>query len=288
MSILLKSYQWYLQAYYTLAPQQAARRAYQIFAKPRPAKVKPQEQAALAKASLEQHLFQGLKIQLYRWAAKGAFPQGKILLVHGWNGNAGHWGGMVSWLVEAGYEVVAFDQVGHHRSEGKQTNILQASRLVAQLAEREQPQWIFGHSFGSGATALALRDFPALQQQIRGLVLLSSPDRVEDVFAEYAAMMQLNAEQLQHLTDYVERRFQRQISSLQVSEAMAEVSTPTLLLHDEHDRVLPFAFAQRIKAAQPAVDLRPLQKLGHYKMLWHPTVQQQVAEFIGAEVGTEV
>src|SRR5262249_63894 len=96
----------------------------------------------------------------------------RVLLVHGWEGNASDFALMSESLQSMGYGVVTFDQPAHGRSTGRQTTLPAMSRAVLDVARASGPfVAVIGHSLGGSATLLALRDgLPA-----RCAVLIAPP-----------------------------------------------------------------------------------------------------------------
>ena len=99
-----------------LVPAFAAPLARKLFCAPRGlrrivadySKVPPWEEITLA--------HRGQQIRAYGWRLDTGRP--RVLLAHGWAGHGLQFAAMVAPLLEAGYEVVAFDQVAHGASSG--------------------------------------------------------------------------------------------------------------------------------------------------------------------------
>jgi alpha-beta hydrolase superfamily lysophospholipase len=127
----------------------------------------------------------GLVLQRLDWPCAQA--RGTVLLVHGLGEHAGRHAHVAAALTAAGWRVVAFDQRGHGRSEGRRGVIAAADSLLADLAgvidslrgEQAGPLLLLGHSMGGAVAARfvaeALQARPAgWARPLDGLVL-SSP-----------------------------------------------------------------------------------------------------------------
>ncbi|MEL6654704.1 MAG: hypothetical protein AAFQ87_28265, partial [Bacteroidota bacterium] len=68
-----------------LAPRQVSNFAYRQLLNPQVHKLRPFEEEILNEAERATMEFQGFQIATYRWAGPGR----KILLIHGWEGQAG-------------------------------------------------------------------------------------------------------------------------------------------------------------------------------------------------------
>jgi pimeloyl-ACP methyl ester carboxylesterase len=281
MKIILSAYRLYLNAAFMIAPDWGAKKAFQVFATPRRQKVAEKEAAILAQAHQSLYRFEDKALSFYRWKNphKGAQAR-KALLVHGWDGHAGNFGAIIKLLLNKGYEVLAFDGPAHRASEGKRTNMLQFARLIDQiLCQESEIELLMGHSFGSGASVLSLHDFP--KTQIKKLILLSTPDKIEDVILNFSQAMHLSRPNTERIFHFVEQKFNRKVQTLRVSEQVKKLTQPEILLiHDRFDRVLPFTFAESVAASNPRIELFAPEKVGHYKMLWKEVVLEKIASFI--------
>lgn len=127
----------------------------------------------------------GLALQLYRWPRLGA--RGTVLIVHGLGEHAGRYARVAAELNEAGFDVMAFDQRGHGRSEGPRGDMPHADARLDDLAlvidhvraGRAGPLLLLGHSLGGLVAARfvagALESpLPRWSREVDAL-LLSSP-----------------------------------------------------------------------------------------------------------------
>ena len=78
----------------TLFPNQVAAFAYNQLTSPQIRKLRPNELVVLDRLEKEILKFQGFDIQLYTW--KGG--QDKVLLIHGWEGQAGNFADIIQEL----------------------------------------------------------------------------------------------------------------------------------------------------------------------------------------------
>jgi pimeloyl-ACP methyl ester carboxylesterase len=60
-------------------------------------------------------------------------------------------------------------------------------------------------------------------------------------------------------------------------------AAPTLVVHDRHDKEVPYAESVRIAEAWPAATLVTTEGLGHQRILRDPGVVARVAEFVTGE-----
>jgi alpha-beta hydrolase superfamily lysophospholipase len=122
---------------------------------------------------------EGLELYHRRWA-QADDPRAQVVITHGAGEHLARYEHVAEWLSAAGYEVHAYDQRGHGRSQGKRADLGSMDAAVADLrsvialARSERPErrlFLLGHSMG-GCIALeyALRH----EDELDGLIL-SSP-----------------------------------------------------------------------------------------------------------------
>jgi alpha-beta hydrolase superfamily lysophospholipase len=88
-------------------------------------------------------------------------PKGKlVLLVHGWESNAGSMGAIANRLSREGYRVVALDLPAHGKSALAHTNLHECREALRAVIYQLRPASfsIVSHSFGSAVSAFALAD----------------------------------------------------------------------------------------------------------------------------------
>ena len=202
-----------------------------------------------------------------------------VLLVHGWAGSGTQMLRIGDALARAGMQPVLLDFPAHGRSAGWRSTLPQFGRAIFAVAARLGPlHAVVAHSLGAVA---------ALHSAARGLpvarLVLLAPSAPPALFLQWFA----------HsfgLSTSVPARMQRQIEKLE-GVALAEfepawlgprVSQPTLVLHDEADRIAPFAAGQRIVQSLMTARLLPLQGLGHRRILDDEVVAQHIVEHLHA------
>lgn len=89
-----------------------------------------------------------------------AAPRGSVVVCHGYYDHVGLYGHLIGFLLEAGYDVLAFDQPGHGLSSGPRATIGSFDEYVAALADTltavaetlVKPWHIVGQSMGGAVT----------------------------------------------------------------------------------------------------------------------------------------
>ena len=116
--------------------------AYNQLTNPQIRKLRENELRTINTAEKENFLFQGFDIKLYTW--KGGNK--KILLIHGWEGQAGNFSDLIDSLLKVGYTIYSFDAPSHGFSSKGKTSLFEFTELVGVLIKRFEVQK-FGKSF---------------------------------------------------------------------------------------------------------------------------------------------
>lgn len=199
--------------------------------------------------------------------------QAVVLIVHGMGEHSGRYRHVGQSFTEQGYAALAFDQIGHGRTEGKRGHTRSYERLLdgierlLEAADRTypgKPKFIFGHSMGGNLTLnYLLRNKPGVAGAIvtgPWLKLAFEPPRfqviaaklMERIYPQYTNNRPLNPEHLTsdpemqqlHRQDrlihgYVSAKFFLVIqrAGLWAIEHAAALNIPLLLMHGGADQV---------------------------------------------------
>lgn len=169
-------------------------------------------------------------------------PYPLIIIGHGNAELIDQWVRAVAPLRQQGWAVLLVEYPGYGRSAGEPSEraitsvFIQAyDAAVAHPDIDARRVLLFGRSLGGGAVAQL-----AARRPSAGMVLMSTFASVRDMASEYRLPGRLARDQFDTLA--VARAYTR----------------PLLILHGERDTIIPFAHAQRIAAAAPQAQLRPL------------------------------
>lgn len=117
-------------------------------------------------------------LALYHWPHPGKRIKASVMLVHGLGEHMGRYNHLAYVLHQAGYEVMAYDHMGHGLSSGLSGDIDQSNRLtedlktvIAYMHNTESKLVLLGHSMGGLVVARAVAEHP----DIADAVVMSSP-----------------------------------------------------------------------------------------------------------------
>ncbi len=203
-----------------------------------------------------------------------------VYLVHGWGGWRGQLGAFVAPLVDAGRRVVGFDAPSHGESgpgalgRGRGTAVEMAEALAAVARRHGAPGAVVAHSLGCTTTALALADgMPAGR-----LALVAPSADVVAMTGQLARTLGYGVRTRRRFDVRFEELAGRPLADFDLTRTPA--AAPTLVVHDRHDKEVPYAESVRIAEAWPAATLMTTEGLGHQRILRDPAVVARVTDFV--------
>jgi pimeloyl-ACP methyl ester carboxylesterase len=254
-----------------VAPGAAASIGLRLFSTPRKIP-RPAWEVELAKKGSSLRL--SGELSAWKWG-KDEAPI--VLLVHGWMGRGTQLGALVEPLVAKGYQVVALDGPAHGDSPGTRTNVrFFSDALMKVLAELGEVESIVAHSFGAGATALAL----ARGSRARSAVLVASPADLQWVIDDFCEKMEFSPRASRAFQVRLEAWAGVGIREVHIADLVRRIQAPALIVHDPEDREVPFRSAEEIAGCWPGARLLPLTKVGHRKILKAPSFISAVTSFL--------
>ncbi|MDQ7876740.1 alpha/beta fold hydrolase [Microbacterium sp. QXD-8] len=236
-------------------------------AKPRP--VRPDDEATMWRARHRTVRIagvdrRGVDVDAYEWGG-GART---VLLSHGWNARASQFAPLVRELVAEGYRVVAFDAPAHGSSAGRRTYLVDWLDVFAALQQRYGAfDAMVGHSFGGLATLVGV----AGGTDAARVVTIAAPADADLLLSQFQGMLRYSDAVSARMRErFASRYFPGQpdpFAWLSSVRRPLPAEVPLLVIHDEGDRMVPYAEAGRIVAANHGARLLPTIGLGHNRIL---------------------
>ena len=206
-----------------------------------------------------------------------------VILLHGWTGQAAVMAAFVQPLLDAGLRVVAFDLPAHGNSTGATLDLPTGVASLAAVARAVGPvEAIVAHSFGGSIALAALAGTLPAQPRVvaKRLVLIAPPSSMQEVARWFAGRIGLGPRGLRALEARIHAVAGMPVTAFAGAAQLQRYGGPTLLLHCQDDREVPFAHAQALTDAGPFVRLEALSGLGHRRILTAPRVTARVADFV--------
>lgn len=260
-----------------IAPRQVSNFAYKQLLNPQVHKLRDFELAVLAQAQKSRIDFQGFEIATYVW------PGGprKILLIHGWEGQAGNFGDIIKALREANFTVYAFDAPSHGFSSKGKTSLFEFTDLVKYLIDHYKVKDLISHSFGGVATTYGLSQLPEVE--IDKYVLLTTPDRFTERIDDVSSQVGINETVKQILKQRLQKETGYDPNILNVSDFVQSINVKdALIIHDKNDRVIPIDRARTVAKRWPEAQMEEIEGTGHFRILREEKVINRVVQFMEA------
>ncbi|GAB5524906.1 MAG: alpha/beta fold hydrolase [Roseivirga sp.] len=259
----------------TVFPDLMVKMAYNYLTNPQIKKLRERELAVLNGADKAKIEFKGFQIQTYCWQG-GDKP---LLLIHGWEGQAGNFSSLIAPLQKAGFTIYAFDGPSHGFSSKGPTSLFEFTELVGVLIEKYKPVSLISHSFGGVATTYALYSNPELS--VESYVLLTTPDKFSERIQAVVDQVGVTEKVRDRLTDRLEKETPMPVHALNVSSFVKSVNVErALIIHDKNDRIIPIDQSRNVQKNWPCCQLLEVEGTGHFKVLTDNKVIKSLLDFL--------
>jgi len=289
----------YLKILGRLAPKTAGRQGFQLFCTPRfRAPVPPAGQTVLERAERLDLRVGDEGVVGYRWRRSAEDDSPLVVLVHGWESRAGRLTQWVDPLLDAGFQVAAFDAPAHGASEGKGSNPMKFAQALIALAQQVGPvTGLVGHSVGGLSCLLALGGGAFLDGskgqtsplKAQRLVVVAGAESGVDGTAIFCRTLGLNAAFHERMLDAMEEAIGFPMRAFDGHRLFPNQPLPTLWLHDPKDGEVPIDGARKMAAISDRITLEETPGLGHHRIARDPEIIRRGIAFLTAGLtATEV
>lgn len=264
---MYKTISFTIKAFEAIHPDLAANFTFKIFQRTRKLPLKPREKVFYKQATKSVLNSPYGKIPCYQIGNKNA-PL--IVLVHGWESNAGCLAGVANILTKKGYQILSIDLPAHGYSKGNTTNLIECKNALKWVLKHKvdpnQSLSVVSHSFGSAVAAFALANS---NYQVNNFVMLSTFNRVPQIFEDFKNLLKITDGVFERFQNKVAKLLETKLDKLSVAQQLNDVNYKQLtIIHDAKDKVIPIAYAKEVFTELPTTTFIELQRVGHYRMLW--------------------
>lgn len=270
--VLPKALGAYINLLALVNPKASAKKAFQVFSKPRQGKIGPHHEDFLNPVLQPKIETEGLSIQPYRWEGTGK----TILLVHGWESHSHRWKEMVLRLQKEQYNIIAFDAPGHGYSSGEYLYVPLYNNVLNTMLQTYKPHFIIGHSIG--AMTVLYNQSQTANYKASKLVILGPPDRLESILFDYKKILTLSDRSLAALDEFFMTHFNFKSAEFSSSAFAKNIRVPTLLVHDKDDKITPVTGSRAIYAALK--DSKYIETEGLNHSLYDAEVNEKIIAFL--------
>jgi pimeloyl-ACP methyl ester carboxylesterase len=201
----------------------------------------------------------------------------RVLLTHGWAGDAQQMRALGDALAGSGFDPVLLDLPAHGASEGTRATLPQWVRALFAASAGLGPWYgVVAHSLGALAAAHAVARGLAAQR-----LVLIAPSPPPALFLRwFAAGLGLTEALAERMERAILRREGVGVEQFAPEWLGQRVALPTLVLHDGEDRTAPLATGRALAGALRGARLQVTQGLGHRRILEDPAVTAAVLEHL--------
>ena len=278
--LMVKSYFGWLSFWNS---SKAAEVGFKVFQKVRKKSIREREQPFFENAEHFTLPYKDRHLDCYEMGNQEHEP---VILVHGWESNAGCMSQIAEKLVAKNKRVITFNLPGHAFDSYDYSNLVECSealKIVYDWVNPNQPISFIAHSFGSAVTGFTIDKHNI---QADNLVFLTTPNKIEEVFDDFKSLVGLSSKAYNKLKEITQRKLGEKVEHVSVEDQIARAEFNRLLLmHDEDDSVIPFKNSAAIHRKNKNSQLIPFKKVGHYKMLWNDEISTRAVSFaLGNEI----
>jgi pimeloyl-ACP methyl ester carboxylesterase len=246
-----------------ISPYIAGIISFRMFCRAKPASLRKLEIDIMNKAQKEILRVNSLKVVTYTWG------KGKpVLLVHGWESRASRFYLFVKELIKNGYQPISFDALGHGKSGGTTTTILEYKEIIDQIQSKYGAfEAIIAHSIG------VLHVFYAIKNgiQTKSIVAVSGVCEYSYLTRKYSSLLKLHYKTEHYLNVKVERLFYPQANIWTAFSAHSEaekVDSRICIIHDRNDEVVKVEQSKLLYSAyKDKAHVYFTDDLGHLRIL---------------------
>lgn len=262
-----------LRAVQSASPRAAAWAAQSVISTPPPKVVG--RRPIPGEFALERWPFEKGSLALY--FPKAAAQGGKVvILTHGWGGQGLQWLDLSQRLVRAGMVPVMLDLPAHGRSGGWRATLPCFTRALGYVTERLNAQALVAHSLGAPAAALVSMAAPSVER----LVLAAPMGSLQKYTFQFASLFGLKESVRAEMQHRIEWHRAMLMSQFEASTLARRLTCPTLVVHDQGDKMNPVEDG-RLYATASGARMIETAGLGHKRLLRDPAIVEAVTHFLG-------
>ncbi|MEV6596454.1 alpha/beta hydrolase [Actinoplanes sp. NPDC051346] len=230
----------------------------------------------LEQAAREVEVVDGGKVVHYLWGE----GERRILLVHGWAGNAGHLTFLADALARAGCAVVVMDFPGHGESEGAESSAIHFAKAIEAADKRFGPfHAVVAHSLGAAATTYAMSRGVTLERA----VFVNPISNYTSLWRRSGEVMRVSPEAIGLVRSRAQEWLGISFDAIEPAVAARDFTNGLLVVHDENDPESPIVDSEALVAAWGSAELMRVRDLGHTKVLRDESVVRRVVAFLTAD-----
>ncbi|MFT7073647.1 alpha/beta fold hydrolase [Patiriisocius sp. Uisw_017] len=256
--ILLKLIGAYINITAFLFPKWNAKHSFKLLTKVKRAGITEKGMEFLSQAQQTYFEEEGQSSVLYKW---GNGPK-NVLFLHGWMSNSQRWIPYHKKIDLEKYTMYAMDAPGHGRSKTNYLNLeMYRQAIVKAMTEIGEIDTVVGHSFSNTALTYAYLVNPKVN--VKKFVIMGSPSGMDAIFVYFKEMLRISKRATKILDLKINSILKVPHQEILVKNLLTKASQPILLIHDQDDKITPFAPIKKAIEGTPKIETLITKGLKH-------------------------
>ena len=277
--IAIKYYQAKFKTISILSKKKAAQSLFTFFCTPYSGKPKRKAPLIFKKAKPLNIIYNNLKMNGWHWQPLHSNNK-KVLVLHGFDSCTYKSEAIITKLIDEGFEVFAFDALGHGISGGKTLNARLYSECIDVINKKFGEMYaLVGHSIGGLAASLAVENYiPNLQKLVLIAPATETTRAIDNFFILSKMPIHLKEEMKNVITEMSGGKDPAYFS---VNRVMEIIKTDTLWIHDKKDFICPIEDVLPIEQKQLShIKFYFTNRLGHNLIYRSNDVLEKIVSFL--------
>jgi predicted alpha/beta hydrolase family esterase len=272
---MLKLIKFYFGTVSIIYPTLATNHAFELFKKVRKKDIRDREKPFYESAERIDLPFVPEPIHTYTF---GNPKNDIVLLVHGWDSNAGSLSKFVEPLLAKEKYVISLNLPAHAQYLTTKTTIIEckeALKTVFNTIDTTKKISIISHSFGSAVTGYALSEMQEIT--VDKLFFLTSPNKMDVIFKEFKTIINLGNKAYEKLLYRASQLLNEDLKAMYIHDKLITANFNYLhIFHDKNDKIISIKNSELMESKIPNSDLTVYENIGHYRMLWNDDLIKDV------------
>ena len=228
---------------------------------PRIKKITPSKSNIFAQTTKKIVRFNGLDIVTYRWKGNN----GKVLIIHGWEGRATNFESIIKELINQRFDVTSFDAPSHGSSAKSNTTMKDFGEFVQHLLKTTNFDYVITHSFGAVPCSFTLSES---HTNLKKIVFIAPPDHFTDWINDVSRLIGINQKIIDITLEKFKKDYNMNTYEMSVSKFIKKVKNISgLIIHGEKDKITPLERAINVNKNWQGSYLKIIPNIGHFKIL---------------------
>jgi len=187
-----------------------------------------------------------------------------VLISHGWSGSASQMFKLMTKIADAGFQAVAYDQLGHGRSGGNEANLflfIKTQRfIIKQLEENNRIKAVISHSMGTPASLNA-------PSGVYPLLLIAPVFKFVQTLYEKVEQSGVARRLLENVLRNLEEQHQMKFVGSDSVDFVRDYASSVHIVHDTKDPFTSVNESQKVADIFSHVSLTTTENLGHSRII---------------------